>query len=146
MTTKEDSGYSIQLGNEGLLTKNNGSRYIVPNNNIKNASTPIFIKTNSDYVDEVKVRLHHMKYRSDEAFDYAYMGFILGCFLVVETVSPEMPQEEREQFLMQINVITDQPEPGKWTQIYNDVEYTYENNIHTEDGLKFTAKIANSKK
>ena len=145
MVTKDGSGYSIQRGKEGLLTKNNGSRYIVPDNNIKNGSTPIFIETDSDHVTEVKVRLHHMKYRGDTAFDYAYFGFILGCFLVVETVSPEMPQEEREQFLMQINVITDKPEPGKWVQIYNDVEYTYENNIDIEGGLKFSAKIANTK-
>lgn len=145
MTTMEDSGYSIQRGEEGLLTKNNGSRFIVPDNNIKNGSTPIFIETNSDYVEEVKVRLHHMEYRSDTSYEFAYQGFILGCFLVVETISPEMPQEEREQFLMQINVITNQPEPGKWTHIYNDVEYTYENNTDTKDGLKFTARIANAK-
>ena len=152
MATKEGSGYYMKAPEkEGLLTglvlKENSHRSIVPESNIKNGNTPIYTKRDSnDYVNEVEVSFVQLKYQTDAAFDASYYGFILGCFVVVETLSPDMSQEEREQFLIGLNVITDQPEPGKWKKTYKDVEYSFENNFDIEKGMKFYARIPGSSK
>ncbi len=137
--SKEGSGFSVIRGKEGLLSKKNGSRSVSHENSGKSGGVLVSIDEEGDYVNKVTIYLFNMKYRSDSDWDYAYMSLIYSSFILVETLSPDLSQEERETLLKNLNLISDTMPPGKWTERHNDVEYTFKNDIDVGEGLTFIA-------